>query len=85
MDPEPERAGVVQLRLQNIWILRQHILPVARPVIRPSEFIIQEAINRLGAPVRALIFHELILRRFTWANAIGVKRYPPQKCVIIRQ
>ena len=73
MDPEPERAGVVQLRLQNVWILRQHILPVARPVIRPSEFIVQEAINRFGAPVRALIFHELILRRFAWANSIGIK------------
>ena len=83
MNPEPERAGVVQLRLQNVWIFRQYILPIARPVVRPSELIIQEAINRLGAPVRALIFLELILRRFTWANSIGVKRCPPQKGVII--
>ena len=83
MDPEPERAGVVQLRLQNVWILRQHILPVACPVIRPSELVVQEAINRFGAPVRALIVHELVLRRFTWTNSISVKRCPPQKGVII--
>ena len=84
MDPEPERAGVVQLRLQNVWILRQHILPVARPVIRPSELLSRGD----QSPWRACSgfdLPELILRRFTWANSIGVKRCPPQKGVIICQ
>ena len=36
VNPKPERPGVVERRLQYVWVFREHILPVTYPMLRPT-------------------------------------------------
>ena len=57
VDPPTERAGVVQHRLQDPRVLREHVLPIADPVVGPRRTR-QEPVDGARATVRTLVGRE---------------------------
>jgi hypothetical protein len=55
VNPFAKWPCVVELRLENIGVLGEDVLPIANPVVRPP-FIGKQAVYDIGALGRGLIF-----------------------------
>jgi len=81
VDPPTERAAVVQRRVEDVRVLREDILPIAGPVIRPTRVRQQPVDDR--CPVR-LGLERLDLRKRR-RDARGIQIDPAQKGEVIGQ